>query len=534
MGKLKPLLWVTILSLALILVPAVSAVSPAAEPQMGGTAIVIRGGSTEILDPGYSESGDDVEIDYHVYENLVRYKSGSIEVEPALAESWEVSEDGKTWTFHLREGVKFHDGTDFNAEAVVFSFKRLYDEEHPYYMVGGSWSYFDYLLGDEVEDVVAVDDYTVELRLKDKYAPLLTVLGYYSEAIISPAAMEKWGEDFMLHPTGTGSYKLEEWKDGEYVSIVRNEDYWGEQPYLDKIIWKEVPEASTRLLEMKNGHVMSPIMPEQISMIEENPDWAIIRIPGANLSWLHMRQKYPPLDDVRVRWAFNYAIDVEAIVEGLWGGTGVPAINPYPSTMFGWNPDVEPYGYDPDKAVELLAEAGWTDTDGDGIVDKDGEPFEMEISTMDIPRPYLPHPREVCEAIAGYMEAVGVKLTVREYDMGTFSELNGNHELPLTVIGWYDIPEPNQFMNGMLLIAAYSSSPYENQEMYELAEKALRTYDTEERAKYYMQMQEIFHEEAPKVPLAHSEYLIAASNEIEGVELAIDGSILLLRAYFPQ
>jgi len=497
----------------------------AEKAKYGGTAVFLSGTKVLTLDPGFGESGDDVLIDYHIYDTLVQYKHGTIEIEPGLAESWDISEDGKEWTFHLRKGVKFHDGTDFKADDVVFNYKRFLDKTHPYYMVGGGWSYFEYLLGSEIVDIVAVDDYTVKFILKDKFAPFLVSLAYYSSGIISPEALQKWGEDFGRHPVGTGPFKLEEWVPDQYVSLVANENYWGGRPYLDRIIVKEVPEASTRLLELQGGkaHVLHAVSPEQMEILKADPTVKIVQIPGANLSWILLNQKFPPLNIKEVRQAINHAVDLDTIVKKLWAGTAIRAINPYPPTMPCWNDKIKPYEYNPEKAKQMLAAAGYPNG------------FEMEIS-YSRPRPYLPYPAQTAAAVAADLEKVGIKVTLREREWGEFVELGGKRELMAPQTGWYDIPEMNNFMNAMLLVSGYSRGEYgEYQaEMEQLAEKAIRTYNDEERCTYYKRMQEIYHEMADRIPLAHSSYQEAVSAKLHDFVLGVDGTPLLKWAWLEK
>lgn len=502
---------------------AVTAEPAAGEPRYGGTAIVTSATKALVLDPAYAESGDDIRIAYHIYDTLVQYKRGTMEIEPGLAESWDVSEDGTVWTFHLRKGVKFHDGTDFNADAVVFNYMRNIDEDHPFYRVGGTWSYFDYLLGDQIEDIVAVDDHTVQIILKDKFAPLLVSLAYYPAGIVSPTALEQWGEDFFKHPTGTGPFEFEEWVTDQHVSVVANEGYWGGRPYLDKIVFKEVPEPSTGLLELLGGdaHVLVGLTPEQMQAVEDDANVDVVQVPGANLSWVLLNQKFDPLKDVRVRRALNHAVNVDEIVEELWGGTAVPAVNPYPSTMPCWNDEIEAYEYDPEKAKTLLAEAGYADG------------FDMQI-TFSRPRPYLPYPAAVAEAVAADLQKVGVNAVAREMEWGEFADKSDTRDIMAPQSGWYDIPEMNQFMNQMLLVSDYSRGDNYPDEMFELAEEAVHTYDMDERCQYYQRMQQIFHDQADRIPLAHSAYQTGVSSKLHGYVLGVDGQDRLTWAWLEQ
>jgi len=489
----------------------------------GGTVIRASGTKALVLDPAYAVSGDDIGMSYHIYDNLVQYKGDTTEIIPALAQSWDVSEDGTVWTFHLREGVKFHDGTDFNADAVVFNYMRVLDEDAPFFHVGGSWAYFEYLVGAQIEEIVAVDDLTVKFVLKGKFAPFLVCLAYGTSGIISPTAIEEWGEDFIKHPVGTGPFIFDEWVTDQYVSLVVNEDYWGGRPYLDKIVFESIPEASAGLLALQGGdiHVLAELSPEQMAVVNNNPNLDVEQVSGANLSWVLLNQAFEPLDDVRVRQAINYAVNVDKIVKELWSGTGIRAINPYPPTMPCWNDEIAPYAYDPEKAKELLAEAGYADG------------FDMEI-TYSIPRLYLPYPEAVALSVAGDLQNVGINAIAREMEWGEFNDKGTAREMMAPQIGWYDVPAINNFMNTMILDGGYAKGDNYPDEMFDLAEKAIRTYDLDEQCGYYMQMQQIFHDHADRIPLAHSSYQMGVSKDLHGFLIGADGMDRLTWAWLEE
>lgn len=502
-----------------------SDMTPDATPPSTGedpsAIVVVQAAPLDTLDPGYAESGDDVRLVYHLFEGLVKYSDEGVGVEPGLAHSWTSSDDGLEWTFHLREGLTFHDGTPVNADAVVFSYQRLIDPEHPYYLVGGSWSYFDYLLGGEIEAIEAVDDLTVRIVLKRPFAPLLTHLAYYPGGVISPAALEKLGEDFGKNPVGAGPFQLKEWRTDGTVVIEAFADYWAGPPPAGTVVFRPVPEAGTRLLELRSGNadVMVAVPPEMQDAVRGDADLELVQVAGANLSWILMNPEVEPaFQDIRVRQALAHAVDVDTIVEELWGGLAVRAVNPYPSTMACWNDELEPYAYDVERARELLAAAGY----GDGL--------DLVFHYSNTPRPYMPDPAGIAQAVAAQLQLVGVTVTLQEHEWTEYLALTGERQLGLHINGWYDVPEPDNFTRVMLVNTDYSRGDF-GPEMGELLDQAVRTYDEEERCSLYRRAQQIFHETVDRIPLAHSQYVDAIRADLKGFVLHPSGPELLRRAH---
>jgi peptide/nickel transport system substrate-binding protein len=477
------------------------------------TFIIARSTDANTLDAGYAWSEGEIDLMYHLYDGLVEFKNDQLEVEPALATSWERSEDGTVWTFKLREDVTFHDGTPFNAEAVRFSFMRLIDEDHEYHGLG-DYSYFNYLLGDVIEDIKVVDEYTVAFHLKNKFAPFLTYMGYYSQFPVSPAAIKEHGEDVYQHPSGTGPFELVEWKKNEYITMKVNEDYWGEKPKIDKLIWKVVPDSSTRYLELQSGqvHAIKGIAPNQIEKIKQNDELTMHQVPGANIFNMTFNVAKEPLDDPKVRQAIAYGIDKKTLVDGVYEGLGTQAVTSVPPTVFGFNDDIELYSYNPEKARELLAEAGHPD----GV--------SFTLHTFVHARPYVNNPVDAAELIKDQLSEVGIDVTIETNEWGTHHDLMNNLKHQAGFSGWYDIPYPSNFLKTMLLEGADTN--WENQEMVDLANNALSTYDREEQEQYYRRMQEIEHEALPTLPIAHNDYTAASTNAVSGFKLDVVGNVI--------
>lgn len=504
----------------------------------GGTLVFGSSGDAVRLDPADVTDGESIQRMDNIFEGLVEYESGSTEIQPALATSWETSEDGKEIIFKLRRGVKFHDGTDFNADAVVFSFARQYDTAHPYHQYG-EWVYWGYMFSD-IDKMVKIDDYTVKLVLKRINASIMTSLAMFTVNIVSPTNAEKWGEDTFKHPTGTGPFKFVEWVKDSHITLEANDNYWRERPKLDKLIFKVIPDASARLMALEVGEVQGIEYPDpaHFDRIRANQDLKLLTEPGMNIGYMAMNTGYgykdanangvrdpdepwvktpgyfEPLTKKAVRQAINYAIDKKAIVDDLYMGTASVAKNGMPPFMLGYNDDIEDYAYDPEKAKRLLAEAGYPDG------------FEVTLYVMPVSRPYMFDPPKIGEAIQSYLAAVGITVKFYQVDWGTYLQETeeGNHQMCL--LGWTgDNGDPDNFMNVLYgpnatsIGAAGNYGFYIDEGAQFLLSQALQTYDVEKRAQYYRIVQQLIHEAAPWVYLAHSNQNIVFRTNVQGYAL---------------
>ncbi len=502
--------------------------------------VLIFGSSGDVvrLDPADVTDGESISRMDNIFEGLVEYEASSTEIKPCLAESWDVSEDGKEIVFHLRKGVKFHDGTDFNADAVVFSFERQYNPEHPHHQYG-EWAYWGYMFSD-ISRVEKIDDYTVKIVLSEPNASIMTSLAMFTVCIVSPANAEKYGEDAFRYPCGTGPFKFVEWVKDDHITLEANEDYWRGRPKIDKIIFRVIPDPSARLLSLEVGeiHGMEYPNPADFDRIKANPDLVLMSEPGMNIGYMAMNTGYgyidanqngikdpdeplektpgyfEPLTKKEVRQAINMAIDKEAIVRDIFMGTASVAKNGMPPFMLGYNDEIEDYPYDPARAKELLAEAGYPDG------------FEVTLYVMPVSRPYMFDPPKIGEAIQSYLAAVGIKVNLYQVDWATYLQETeaGMHQMCL--LGWTgDNGDPDNFLNVLYGLNACSIGTagnhafYTNEENQELLTKALRTYDVEKRAEYYKKAQELIHEDAGWVFLAHSNQNMVFQKNVEGFVL---------------
>lgn len=508
--KLIPLLLVAILSFAIVSCnrqsedKTVSKSDTKAESiddsKFGGVLVFGRSGDSVGLDPGRETDGESFYGSRATYDTLVEFVPGETAVRPALAESWDFSEDGLSVKFNLRAGVKFHDGTPFNADAVVYSFERQFKEDHPANDFG-PWKYWGYMDMDNiVESVTALDDLTVEFKLKKREAPFIANLAMDFAAIVSPTAGEKYGEELTSNPVGTGPFKFVSWIKDDSIVFERNADYWGGDVYLDRLILKVIPDATSRWLALKKGEVdvIDFPSPEDLDEIKSTDGIKVIQQEGLNVGYLALNTEKAPYDNVKVRQAMNYAIDRDEIVAGVYGAAGKPAKNPIPPTMWSYNDDIEAYAYNPEKAKELLAEAGYADG------------FETEIWAMPVARPYNPNGKKVAEIMQAQLAKVGIEVSIISYDWGTYLDKTDMGEHQAAMLGWTgDNGDPDNFL-WVLLSEMAAEKPagnisfWKNSEFTALLSEAKEEMDIAKRTVLYRQAQVIFHEEAPWVPIAHS------------------------------
>jgi peptide/nickel transport system substrate-binding protein len=484
-----------------------------------GALVVAQAADAIALDPVGVTDSESIEIGELLFEGLVGWKAGTTDIEPRLATSWQVSEDGLTWTFQLRDGVVFHDGAPLDGKAVVYSFERLLDPQHPHYLKEGS--YWRTLLKD-VQRVVATDRLVVEIHTLRPYAPLLGDLASYP--IVSPPAVERWGDAFRDHPVGTGPYAFEAWNKGEQIVVHRFDHYWGARPDLARIVFQVVVDARQRLIDLESGSVdlATSILPDEQQFVELHPDLVLHHTPANDVSYLAFNMLHPPFDDVRVRRAANLAINKEPIVKLGYQGRAIAADGPLPPTQWGYHASATRYRYDPAAAKALIAQAV-----ADGTVD----PTKIyKLYAPSTPRPYLPQPERVARFLQAGLEQVGLHtdLVLQAYPEHRASVEAGQHDL--CVFGWIgDTGDPDNFL--YVLFASDNAAEgdaqnvafYRQPDVDRMLQEAQAVSDQATRSSLYAAVQERIAADAPWVPIAHSDLVVAGRTSLSGVVLTPTG-----------
>jgi peptide/nickel transport system substrate-binding protein len=479
------------------------------------TLVFGRGGDSVALDPITVTDGESFMVTKQVFDTLVDYGEQDTTIQPGLAEDWDVSEDALTYTFELREGVKFHDGTDFNAEAVVYNFDRwMNGTKDKFYYYASMFGGFKVDEGHVIDSVTATGDYTVEFKLKRPQAPFLNNLAMVPFGIASPKALEEMGgEEFAKNPVGTGPFKFVEWKRNDRVVLEKNEDYWMEgYPKLNSVIYKVVPENSARLNALIAGEIdiADGLNPSDYDQIKENEDIQEFLRPSMNVGYLGLTQKDPnsPLSNKLVRQALNHAVDKEGLIAAFYNGLAEPAKNPMPPSIEGYHEELEGYEYDLDKAKALLEEAGYANG------------FEMELWAMPVARPYMPDGKKVAEVLQASFAQIGVDAEIVSYEWATYLEKARNGEADSFLLGWTgDNGDADNFLYVLLdkdNIGSNNYSYYSNDELHDILIEAQSTADQATRNELYKEAQEIIHEDAPWIPLVHTTPLMAGKANVEG------------------
>jgi peptide/nickel transport system substrate-binding protein len=486
-------------------------------PLKGGTLTWGRGGDSVTLDLAQATDGESIKAGIQVLENLVMFKPDSMDVEPQLATSWEVSKDGLTWTFKLRKGVKFHDGTPFNANAVKVSFERVINKDHPFYKYG-TWRYPALGLG-PVKEVQVIDDYTVALKTDKPFAPLVANLALWLCPILSPAAIEKYKEDIGRNPVGTGPFKFVKWVKDDQIIMERNDDYWGQKALLDKIILKSIPEVSARYMALQSGAIdlADDLDPDSIQMAKNNANFKLIERPSVNVGYLSLNTQKPILNNKLVRQAIAHAIDKETIVKTIFRGLAIPAVNPFPPSIWGYNDKIKDYEYNVQKAKDLLAKAGYP------------KGFDIELWAMPVSRAYMPEPVKTAELIQAYLAAVGINAKIVRLEWGVYLDKTSKGEYDMCMMGWLGgNADPDNFLYGLLSSdnikpPAANIAFWDNAEFTRLVKESQVVFDKNKRAGNYLAAQQIFHEEEPWVPLAHSTVVRVFNKKLHDVPLRPNG-----------
>jgi peptide/nickel transport system substrate-binding protein len=458
-----------------------------------------------------------------VYDTLV-WQDLSGEFVPGLAKSWEISDDGLTYTFHLRDDVSFHDGTPFNAPAVKFNLDRIADP--------ATKSQKAILMLGSYESTEIVDDYTVEVHFKEPYAPFLDSASQVYLGMASPTAIEKWGADYPLHQVGTGPFIMKEYIPKDHLTLVRNPDYhWASSifnhqgpAYLEEIEFRFFVEPATRVLALEEGEadVMGEIPPHDAERLADNPAFTLlpVAIPGQSLQFFLNTEK-APTDDLKVRQAINYAADKEAIVKAIFKEYSPVAYGPLNVFTIGYDKSVVGmYEYDPPKAETLLEEAGWVDSDGDGIREKDGQPLKLEAYLMSWG--YVP---EVAQLLQAQLKAVGIEMEsqVVAYPAALEAAREGKHHLIPFSLSSSDPDILRTFFHSSNADSGFNWSKVRDPKLDELLENGARTLDLDRRRELYAEAQQLIMAEALILPIRDYVNLNAASAKVKGLRYDLRG-----------
>ncbi|HEX9868016.1 MAG TPA: ABC transporter substrate-binding protein [Candidatus Tectomicrobia bacterium] len=502
---MKTHLGMLLMALSLVLIGV--GIGFAQAPVKGGTFVFGRGADSVGLDPAVVTDGESFRVTRNIYESLLEYTRDSPEVVPGLAEYWVTSPNGLEWKFELRRNVTFHDGTPCNAEAVVFNFERWMFEHHPYHK--GVFEYWKSMFGGFpgfVQSVRAVDEFTVEFVLEKPMAPFLANLAMPMFGIASPTAIKKHGDDYFKNPVGTGSFRFREWRKDDRVVLERNPDYWGEKALLDRVIFRSIVDNSARLLELQAGSIdfMEFLNPDDIPTVKSDPNLQLLLRPSMNVGYLWWNVEKEPFGKLEVRRAIAHAINKRAIVEKLFGGIGIPAINMLPPSLWGYNDAVLDYAYDPAKAREYLAKAGLPNG------------FKTKLWAMPNPRPYMPQPTKIAEAIQADLKGVGIEAEIVTMDWATYLAKTREGEQDMYMLGWTgDNGDPDNFLY-WFFGQKETRSRYYNTKAAQLTAKAQAIFDQEERARLYREAQIVLKEDTANVPIAHTTPPLAAKKSVKG------------------
>jgi peptide/nickel transport system substrate-binding protein len=490
-----------------------------------------RGADSVCLDPINATDGESFRATRQMMDTLLRFKPESFDLAPALATEVPEAEDGgRTYTVKLRKGVKFHDGTEFNADAVKFNFDRWRDTKNPYHKGGGAnsedFAYYSGQFGgfdDDsiIQSVDVVDEYTVKFNLTEPQGPFTRNLTMSPFAIASPKAIKNDVDGFWKHPVGTGPYKFVNWERNSQIRVEAVKDWWGSDlpkdqgyggPYMKESVIKTIPDNTQRVAALTGNQLNGAdgLVPDDVPTVKQQQGFKVIFRPPNTIGYLAMNNEKPPFDDPQVRQAFNYAINIPQIVESVLRGQGEVASNYMPSLLPFFNKSIKPYSYDPDKAKQMLKDAGAAN-------------LKTELWYMPIPRPYMPDAKSIAQVMQQNLEKVGVSAKLVTYEWATYLTKTGSGEHPTCLLGWTgDNGDPDNFLN--VLLSSASATPqnalnvayYKNPEVDKLLKQGQTTVVENERQIAYYQAQEIMHEDAPWVPIAYVTPPIGLQDAVKG------------------
>jgi peptide/nickel transport system substrate-binding protein len=487
----------------------------------GGTLVYGTWQAPDNLDPQVTGLQISMAIGTQIHDPLVRMRQNDPKVYPGLAVSYKVSADVTEYTFNLRKGVTFHDGTPLNAQAVKFSLDRLANPETRSMSARGALGSYD--------SCTVIDTYTVKVKFKKPFAGFLNMCSTVDVAILSPAAVQKWGDQYQFHVTGTGPFMLKEYVPNDHVTLVKNPNYtWGPEwdhkgpAYLDSIVYRVIPEDLTRISTLKTGetNIIDNVRSHDITDLQSNPNMKVSISPVAGAPWiLLLNVQQPPTNEKAVRTAVEYAVDRVALCNLLYKGTNSPHYSPIEKITLGYDPSIDKiYSFDPEKAKKILDDAGWK-LGSDGVRVKDGKPLKLvwviwSGGAMDEP----------ASVIQDQLKQVGMDVSIETYDVGTaFGKWNsGDLNIAMPFYVWAD-PMFMQAWYGGDFIGSTNWAHVKDADLQKLLDRCETTANAKERAAALKAVQKWLMENGVTVPLFGKSLALAMKKEIKGIEFELTG-----------
>ncbi|HUZ03263.1 MAG TPA: ABC transporter substrate-binding protein [Thermomicrobiaceae bacterium] len=506
--------------------PQGGSAASAGTPKKGGTLVVGMEAEVSSFDPAVMTGTSTFRPVSSLFDMLVNLFDQTSNIQPDLAETWTVSQDGTSVTMKLRPNLKFHDGTDVNADAVIFSFERMLNQKSPYYFGPYAFPAFFY---PTYKSSTSTDPLTVRFDLTQPDATFLSALVWNTGSIVSPTAAKAAGKDFSSKPVGTGAFKFDSWDKNVKTTMSRFDGYWRGAPYLDQIIWKPIVEEAARFNQLASGEVdfIVSLDPQFVPQVQSNPNLQLLQGPSLHTWWVYLNTHEEHLKDKRVRQALNYAIDKDGLIKNVLKGTAIPSrCWCWPNT-WAYEPNVTQYPYDPNKAKHLLAAAGYPNGfDLEYIVPESGSGMVA--------------PKEIATAMQADLKKVGVNVNITTLEWISYlaatakglDDVNGK-AYGMSQESWMNpVDDPGlwvEFESVSLPPGGGNVGYYTNPQYTDLLAKARTTVDQTQRATFYKQAQQLFADDAPWIFMFHSNFVTAARKNVHGITLNPDQNVVHLK-----
>lgn len=498
--------------------PAAAASGSSDQPgpdETDGTLVVGRGGDSVSLDDGTATDGESARVSNEVVEPLIRLEGTSTKPIPWLAESWE-TKDSQTWVFHLRKGVKFHDGTPFNADAVKWNMDRWRDPNNKY-RFGRTFEYYDTEFGKDLamQEVNVIDENTIQIKLSQPSGVLLAKLSLgFVFGMNSPKAVMDQGDKYGTPAggvVGTGPFKFVEWVPDDHITLERNNDWWGPKPRLAKLIFRSIPDNSARFAELQAGTVQQADLAQtDLPAAQADPNLTVNILPALSTGYISFQQCAKPFDKLEVRQAIAHAVNWAALIEPFYGKFGQQAGSFQPPAILGSNPDVKPYEYNPDMAKELLKKAGLADG------------FTTDFWYIPVVRGYFPDSKAIGEAIAADLAKVNIKVNLKTEDWGAYLDDRLQGKFPMWMLGWgSDNGDPDNYLGWHFshpVGEPKKEDCYSNDKVAQLLIDGRIEADPAKREKIYQQAEVLVHDDVARIPVVWTSGVNVLRKEVKGYQ----------------